>query len=172
MLTARQKAIFDYILEFRRSNGCSPSIPEIQKEFLIRSPNGVAGHLLALEAKGVIRRSRRGSRRIDVVEPLAPLRAPTHDLPLFREAPTGEPEGCVTIDEKTLGFQPGEGAFAMRVRGSAMRRAGILDGDIVIVQPEGGPGSGTSYRARTVIRSLGRKRAIALCPPPGASLNP
>ena len=48
MLTARQQAIYDFIVEFRRAQGCSPSIPEIQKAFLIRSPNGVVGHLLAL----------------------------------------------------------------------------------------------------------------------------
>ncbi len=168
MLTARQKAIFDFILEFRRSNGCSPSIPEIQKEFQIRSPNGVAGHLLALEAKGQIRRSRRGSRRIDIVEPLAPLRAPIHDIQMFRGTPEGKPEGCVTIDEQTLGFQPGEGAFAVRVRASAMRREGIIKGDIIIVQPEGGNGSRSTQRVRTVIRSLKQKRAIAFRSPPGA----
>ena len=56
-LTGRQRKIYEFIIGFRRENGCSPSIPEIQRAFGIRSPNGVAGHLQALEAKGYIRRA-------------------------------------------------------------------------------------------------------------------
>jgi len=168
MLTPRQQAIFDYILEFRHLNGCSPSIPEIQKKFQIRSPNGVTGHLLALEAKGMIRRSRRGSRRIDVVEPLASLRAPVHDLPLYRLFPGAGPDGCVTIDEETLGFRPDGNTFAMRVGKSGARRALFQQGDIIIVQPKGGSAGANAPCVLAVIRRLGRKRAIAFPPPDGS----
>ncbi|MBI4892568.1 MAG: hypothetical protein HY821_18225 [Acidobacteria bacterium] len=81
MLTDRQQQIYDFILDFRRSNGCSPSIPEIQRHFGIRSPNGVAGHLHALEAKGMIRRAERGSRQIDVAQATPP--AALHALPMY-----------------------------------------------------------------------------------------
>jgi len=147
MLTSRQQSILDFILEFRRRHGCSPSIPEIQKAFGIRSPNGVAGHLLALEAKGVIRRARRGSRQIDVTGPLDAVKSLSFDLPLFGRVPAGPPdsfaaappEGCVTVDETSLGFHPKEGCFALKVRGDSMRDAGILDGDMVVVEPTPSP---------------------------------
>jgi repressor LexA len=150
MLTERQKSIFNFILEFRRRHGCSPSIPEIQKAFSIRSPNGVAGHLLALEAKGLIKRARRGSRQVDVVGPLGSLRSPSFDLPLFGRVPAGPPEafvearaeGCVTADEASLGFRPKEGCFALKVRGESMKDAGILDGDVVVVEPTPSPRAG------------------------------
>jgi repressor LexA len=143
MLTARQKSIFEYILDFRRRHGCSPSIPELQKAFDIRSPNGVAGHLKALEAKGLIRRARRGSRQIDIAGPLESVKSPCYDLPLFGGAPAGRPgfyeethpEGCVTLDERSLGFRPKDGCFVLRVRGDSMKDAGILDGDLVVVEP-------------------------------------
>ena len=129
MLTERQKSILDFIVEFRRRQGCSPSIPEIQKAFSIRSPNGVAGHLLALESKGYIRRAERGSRQIDLAGPAEAIAA-------------GRAEGCVSADEATLGFRPAEGCYALRVRGDSMKDAGILAGDLVIVQPTPAPRAG------------------------------
>jgi repressor LexA len=140
MLTDRQRSILDYIMEYRREQGCSPSIPEMQRHFGIRSPNGIAGHLRALEAKGYVRRSDRGSRRIDVVHPLDSMRAPVAEIPLFGSIPAGspqeiaahQPEGCVAVDQSTLGFRPGPASFALRVRGDSMKDVGILDGDIVI----------------------------------------
>ncbi|MFB3776420.1 MAG: transcriptional repressor LexA [Bryobacteraceae bacterium] len=150
MLTARQKSIFDFILDFRRRHGCSPSIPELQKAFAIRSPNGVAGHLRALETKGLIRRARRGSRQIDIAGPLEAVRSPSYDLPLFGRVPAGPPEsfsatapeGCVTLDEASLGFRPKEGSFVLKVRGDSMKDAGILDGDLVAVEPTPNPRAG------------------------------
>jgi repressor LexA len=150
MLTERQRSVLDFILDYRRRHGCSPSIPEIQKAFEIRSPNGVMGHLRALQRKGFIRFGPRGSRRIDIAGPLEPFRAPSFDLPLFGRVPAGPPEtfvsatpeGCVTLDEATLGFRPKEGCFALRVRGDSMKDAGILDGDLVIVEPTPNPRAG------------------------------
>jgi repressor LexA len=149
MLTERQQSILDYIMEFRREHGCSPSIPEMQRHFGIRSPNGIVGHLQALESKGAIRRGERGSRQIDVVDPLEELRSPVAAIPLFGSIPAGppsavaeqRPDGCVAVDEATLGFRPGEGCFALRVRGDSMRDAGILDGDLVISDSRQNPQS-------------------------------
>jgi repressor LexA len=150
MLTARQQSILDFIMDFRRRHGCSPSIPELQRAFGIRSPNGVAGHLNALETKGFIRRAKRGSRQIDVTGPLGALRSDSYDLPMFGRVPAGNPEafaaaapeGCLTVDEGTLGFRPKSGCFGLRVRGDSMKDAGILDGDIVVVEPTPSPRAG------------------------------
>lgn len=143
MLTERQQDILNYITEFRAEHGCSPSIPEIQRRFGIRSPNGVVGHLHALEAKGFIRRGDRGSRQIDLAGPMEDLRVRVADLPLFGTIPAGtpqeiaqqRPDACVSVDEKTLGFKPSPGCFALQVRGESMRDAGILDGDLVVAEP-------------------------------------
>lgn len=146
-LTERQQEILDFILEFRRDNGCSPSIPEIQRRFGIRSPNGVAGHLHALEAKGAIRRARRGSRQIDVP---GAAREGFFEIPVYGAIPAGSPqhreaatpEACTTVDESVLGFRPKEGCFALKVRGDSMRDAGILNGDMVVIQPTPSPREG------------------------------
>ncbi len=142
MLTERQRAILDFILDFRRRNGCSPSIPEIQKAFSIRSPNGVAGHLLALESKGWIRRVRRGSRQIEVTGPMDGLRRPVHDVPLYGDSQAGTPLGCVTVDEATLGFQPGPTCFALRADDRDLPNSGLLPGDLLVVDPTARPRQG------------------------------
>ncbi|MCL4796604.1 MAG: transcriptional repressor LexA [Bryobacteraceae bacterium] len=148
-LTGRQQAVLDFIIGFRRENGCSPSIPEIQRHFGIRSPNGVAGHLHALEAKGAIRRADRGSRRIDVMdEPPTPERV--FSVPVYGAIPAGSPqevaaeppESCALIDEVALGFKPRNDCFALKVRGDSMRDAGILNGDMVVIQPTPSPREG------------------------------
>jgi len=147
VLTERQQSILDYIMEFRRKHGCSPSIPEMQRYFGIRSPNGIAGHLHALETKGFIRRGERGSRQIDPVDPMAELRSRVASVPLFGAIPAGlpqavaehRPDGCVSVDETTLGYCPGDSCFALKVRGDSMRDAGILDGDLVIADAAQSP---------------------------------
>lgn len=149
-LTERQQQILDYIVAFRRENGCSPSIPEIQRHFGIRSPNGVAGHLQALEAKGAIRRaSERGSRQIEVTGEMRAT-APIYALPVFGQIPAGPPEqfspagaeAIAALDEVVLGFKPKQGSFALKVRGDSMRDAGILNGDMVVVEPTPSPRPG------------------------------
>lgn len=149
LLTPRQREILDFIVTYRQENGCSPSIPEIQRRFGIRSPNGVAGHLHALETKGAIRRADRGSRQIDLPGPDF-ARSGLHMLPVFGQIPAGPPqmmspsqaESMTTLDELTLGFKPKPGCFALKVRGDSMRDAGILNGDTVIVEPNPEPRAG------------------------------
>ena len=62
-LTARQKAIYDFLVKTIREKGFAPSIIEIGKQFKIASTNGVSDHLKALEKKGYIRRV--GKRAIE-----------------------------------------------------------------------------------------------------------
>lgn len=145
MLTERQREIYDFILAFRRDNGCSPSIPELQRAFEIRSPNGIAGHLNALITKGMLRRSERGSRNIDPVGDAAA--AQVHALPVYGSIAAGMPEmissegpeGTLRVDELTLGFHPKPGCFALQVRGDSMKNAGIFSGDTVVVEPNASP---------------------------------
>lgn len=149
-LTERQQEIYDFIVAFRRENGCSPSIPEIQRHFGIQSPNGVAGHLKALEAKGMIRRADRGSRQIDIPGAMAEAAANLFTLPVFGAIPAGLPqetaaataESTTVFDQAMLGFKPKEGCFVLKVRGDSMRDAGILNGDFVVVEPTPSPADG------------------------------
>ena len=157
-LTGRQREIYEFIVQFRRENGCSPSIPELQRAFGIRSPNGVAGHLQALEAKGYIRRAERGSRQVDVVGETRPASidaAMLHAVPIYGHIPAGppteyqslSPDGMAAMDETLLGFRPKEGCFLLKVRGDSMKGAGVLNGDMVLIEPTPSPREGQMVAA-------------------------
>jgi repressor LexA len=138
-LTARQKAIYDFLLKTIREKGFAPSIPEIGRQFKIASTNGVSDHLKALEKKGYIRRV--GKRAIEVVNALgkAALTA-TREVPVLGKIAAGKPflseeniEGLLSIPDDM-----GNGKrFALQVKGDSMTGAGILDGDKVVVKQQG-----------------------------------
>jgi repressor LexA len=137
-LTARQKAIYDFLLKTIREKGFAPSIPEIGRQFKIASTNGVSDHLKALEKKGYIRRV--GKRAIEVVNALGKtVLSATRDVPVLGRVPAGKPlfseeniEGILSIPDDM-----GSGKlFALQVKGDSMIDAGILDGDRVIVKQQ------------------------------------
>ena len=66
-LTTRQSDIYEYIKKCIVEDQCPPTVRQIGNQFGIRSPNGVLGHLKALEKKKYIERDDNESRRIRVV---------------------------------------------------------------------------------------------------------
>src|SRR4030095_8658913 len=89
-LTARQKAIYDFLLKTIRGKGFAPSIPEIGTQFQIASTSGVSDNLKALEKKGSI--GRVAKRAIEVVNALgkAVLTA-TREVPVLGKIAAGKP---------------------------------------------------------------------------------
>jgi repressor LexA len=133
-LTRRQKEILDFIYEFAKDNGWPPTIRQIAMHFGIKSPNGVADHLKALERKGEIRIASGTARGIEM------LRRQEQGIPLVGRIAAGEPilaaeniEDYVTIERM---FPVDGKCFALRVKGASMIGDGIRDGDIVVVRPQ------------------------------------
>ena len=138
-LTARQKAIYDFLVKTIREKGFAPSIHEIGRQFKIASTNGVSDHLKALEKKGYIRRV--GKRAIEVVNALGKtVLSATREVPILGKVPAGKPlfseeniEGLLSVPDDM-----GSGKlFALQVKGDSMIGAGILDGDKVILKQQG-----------------------------------
>lgn len=63
-LTDKQEAIVRFIAQHIDELGYQPSLREMMAHFNIKSPNGIAAHLKALERKGVLLVNRRASRAI------------------------------------------------------------------------------------------------------------
>jgi len=64
-----------------------------------------------------------------------------HQIPLLGSIIAGRPEmsdsgveGCIDIDPTTLRLPKNARTFALKVRGDSMRQAGILEGDVVIME--------------------------------------
>ena len=64
-LTARQRAVLDWVVGFVRKHSLPPTLREIGKAFRISSP-GVLGHLRALERKGYVKRGKLGARSLEI----------------------------------------------------------------------------------------------------------
>lgn len=140
-LTPTQQRILDFIVETICDHDRSPTIREIGDAFGIASTNGVRYHLDALEERGYIRRHKGISRGIEWLEHHAPAaRADVSRIPLVGSVAAGAPvlaienvEDEIAVDEM---FVRGDGCFALRVTGDSMKDAGILDGDVVAVNPQ------------------------------------
>jgi repressor LexA len=132
-LTARQRAIYDFIKDKIVHRGYGPTVREIGAGFKIKSPNGVMCHLKALEKKGLITRESHMSRAIQLSEPISKM-----TLPLAGRIAAGSPllavEQQEQIDFSSL-FED-ENQFCLKVTGSSMIEAQIADGDFVVVRKQ------------------------------------
>jgi hypothetical protein len=66
-LTDKQFVCFCYIVNYILQRGYAPTIRDIGQHMHISSPNGVVGHLTALQKKGLIYRGSKESRGMRVV---------------------------------------------------------------------------------------------------------
>ncbi|MCA9065644.1 MAG: hypothetical protein KDA96_21395, partial [Planctomycetaceae bacterium] len=89
--------------------------------------------------KGVIKRLPGKARALMVEDGLD--REPIVDIPIYGMIPAGygndatpEPEGCLSVDTRSVGVKPSDKVFALRVRGDSMIDAHICDGDHVILE--------------------------------------
>jgi repressor LexA len=138
-LTPRQVRVLDFIRRFVAEHGLPPTRAEIARALDFRSPNAAEEHLRVLARKGAIELRAGTSRGIRLL-------GPAGALPVVGRVAAGAPVLAQQHIEDHV--QIGAGLFRrapdylLRVRGSSMRDAGILDGDLLAVraQPEASPG--------------------------------
>ena len=128
-LTPRQREILRMIREFIADAGFPPTRAEICRAMGFSSPNAAEEHLRTLERKGALEMLAGASRGIRLKE--------GYGLPLIGRVAAGSPilaeeniEAHFQLDPAL--FNP-RADYLLRVRGSSMRDAGILDGDLLAV---------------------------------------
>ncbi len=138
-ITERQLIIYEFIRESIAARGIPPSMREIGEQFGIRSTNGVAGHLSALEKGGHISRERGKSRGIS----LRTRGRTAVAVPLLGRVAAGIPvlspenrEGEVLVDLSAFSLRKGNNLFALKVKGESMMNAHIMDGDTLLVHAQ------------------------------------
>lgn len=136
-LTKIERRILDYLVDSLKRNTYQPSIREIGKRFGIKSTKTVSEHLQSLAEKGHIERDASRSRGVRLLGvDLAPNLL---DVPYYGRIAAGEPallrEDIVDsfgIDRKLVGAPD---SFLLKAEGDSMKGMGILDGDMVLVEP-------------------------------------
>lgn len=134
-LTKRQRQILDFLVEYTRREGVSPTLEEIAQEFGVNKVT-VFGHVAELERKGLIRRPKpRASRGLMLSDQASSTPMPR--LPILGSIAAGQPIEAIEVPEELdLGelVPSGREVYALRVRGSSMIEDSIRDGDIVLIE--------------------------------------
>lgn len=143
-LSPKQLRFLEHLVAYRRSEGVTPTVREMQAFMGFRSPRSVGQYLDALEKSGLIERGE-GARNIRIlrVQPDAavPDRVGTVQVPVVGNIAAGLPilaeenvEEYISVSAR-LARAPHR-YFLLRVRGDSMNRANIQDGDLVLVRQQ------------------------------------
>ena len=130
-LSKTQNAIFEYIKNKISQTGVAPSVREIAAAVGLRSTSSVQYNLNILEEAGLIKRDANLKRTIRLaggaenIRHVTVIGTVTAGVPILA---TQQIEEYVAISGVT-----GDELFALHVKGDSMINAGILNGDIVIV---------------------------------------
>ena len=142
-LTQKQIEILLYIKSEVQRQGYPPAVRDICKGVNLKSTSTVHSHLEKLETKGYIRKDPTKPRAIEILDKndgflLAPKK--TVDIPILGRVTAGSPILAVENIEDTfpvpLDIVEGHDVFMLKVQGESMIDAGILDGDLVLVQEQ------------------------------------
>ena len=147
--TDKQRRILEVIREFTAEMGYPPSVREIGERVGLSSSSTVQSHLKTLERRGLLRRDPTKPRALVpsdmVLRAAAPAarRDPATEgvaVPIVGRVAAGVPITAVENVEDTFvlpaSFVGRNGAFMLRVKGDSMIEAAILDGDLIVVEPQ------------------------------------
>jgi repressor LexA len=132
--------VLEFIEQQTRERGYPPSVREIGEAIGLTSPSTVHSHLNTLERLGYLRRDPTKPRAIEVRwDPNSGAvmeRRPVRHVPLVGDVAAGTDVLAQENVEELLpvpaDFTVEGDLFMLRVRGSSMIEAGILDGDYVV----------------------------------------
>lgn len=180
MLTPRQKAILQYIVNYTMHHEYAPSLEEIATEFGLSSVATVHEHLQMLEKKGYLTRELGRKRGITLTRQSAQL-GRTVMLPLVGLITAGEP--IEALEERETFAVPAHfivdslNSYVLRVRGESMIEEGILDGDYVVVERNPSPRNGDIVvalldNAYATLKKFYREKARIRLQPANRTMDP
>ncbi|GCE25322.1 lexA repressor [Dictyobacter alpinus] len=129
-----QRRMYDFIVNYMKSEGMPPTNREIGRELNIASTGHVDYHLTMLEKKGLISRQAKKSRGIKLTKQ-------TQDgIPVMGHIAAGEPldifPGATESVDVGRNFTDIDNTYALVVRGRSMIEDHICDGDYVVIKKQ------------------------------------
>lgn len=190
-LTAKEKAVLEFIENCLASSGISPSYQEIKDHFGFASFNSVQNYLKQMTSKGYISIPQNQKRAIQILHSasavqeqaqlkkvstttgsthtqLLQAREETLSLPLLGKVAAGQPLEAFTHNEfidvpPSMVRNPSK-SFALKVQGESMIEDGILDGDYILIQKQTSANNGDIIVA-TIDNEATVKRFYLKTPP-------
>ncbi len=137
-LKPKEKRVLEFISQTIEQEGYAPSVRDICAALGFKSTSTVHMYLERLEAKGYIQKASGKSRtiRVDSQDSKA---GKHYKVPLIGQVAAGVPILTVEsfdgyIDYSTDKHYDANSLYALRVKGDSMIEAGILSGDIVVIE--------------------------------------
>lgn len=131
MLKEKELAVFNYIKN-RLSDGYSPSVREIMDAMDFKSTSTAHRYIETLVREGLLEKTGNINRSLRLPN------SSTVSVPILGTVTAGQPITAIQDIMGYVGFEadghdPQE-LFALKIKGESMINAGILNGDIVIVE--------------------------------------
>lgn len=138
-ISKKQKEILEYIKSQILERGYPPAVREICEAVNLKSTSSVHSHLETLEKNGYIHRDPTKPRAIEILDDTFNLtRREMVNVPIVGRVAAGEPilaqENVENYFPIPTEFMPNNQTFLLKVKGESMINAGILDGDMVLVE--------------------------------------
>lgn len=138
-ISKKQLEILEYIKSQILERGFPPAVREICEAVSLKSTSSVHSHLETLEKNGYIRRDPTKPRAIEILDDSFNLtRREMVNVPIVGQVAAGEPilaqENIENYFPIPTEFMPNNPTFLLKVKGESMINAGILDGDMVLVE--------------------------------------
>lgn len=136
-LTATERKVYHYLLDFLSEHTYQPSVREIGRTFQIKSTKTVSELLQSIADKGYIERDPSRSRGVRLLG-FAGTRE-TVPVPYYSRLPAGSAtltaahrDRYLTIDRR---FVPADSVFFVRAAHGGAPAHGVLEGDYIMVDP-------------------------------------
>ena len=138
-ISKKQLEILEYIKSEILRIGYPPAVREICEAINLKSTSSVHSHLETLEKNGYIRRDPTKPRAIEIIDDTFNLtRREMVNVPIVGQVAAGEPilaeQNITNYFPIPIEFMPNNETFLLTVKGESMINAGILDGDMVLVE--------------------------------------
>lgn len=134
-LTHKQKQVLDYIKQYTKKHGVSPTFKEMEKH-LNKAFSTVHEHVRVLIKKGYLIKNDNDPRGIELKEAEKNIL----QVPIMGTIAAGQPieelalpSGTITVSRNEIGTGK---FFALRVAGNSMIDEGIFDGDTVVIRQQ------------------------------------
>ena len=143
-LTNHQRTVLSYIKEFQAKRGYSPSLADLAVAFGVRSKNAIAKVVNVLVREGFLEKDPKGRIKILALDEVEGKSVEPMMLPLFGPIAAGFATAAEeqVEDQIALGdflIRDPSATFLLRVKGDSMIDAGIVEGDLVIVEKGANP---------------------------------
>ena len=155
-LTKRQEEILNYVKEYMVSYGYPPTVREIGSALGVSSPATIHTHLHNLEEKGFLKINASKNRAMELLveNEFVKKNENVVDVPLLGKITAGSPIEAIERPDEYFSLPSylipnNKEVFTLLVEGESMINAGILDGDIVIVERKNTANNGEIVVAMT-----------------------